>query len=277
MDAFRRLSTTFRDSAHLYGCGTTNFLKVYNKVVSGAQQAGGLKYKIFKWAVGLGKEVSKLRQNGQEPSGLLALKFSIADKLVFSKLRARFGGRIRYFISGSAPLNRDIAEFFHAAGLLILEGYGLTESSAASFVNRPDQNKFGTVGPAMPGTELRIAESDGEILIKSRGIMRGYYNKPDITADTLVDGWLHTGDIGEVDADGHLKITDRKLECQQSGGKYVSPSAVEGGLKPFVQSSARWSSMETVATTAPLSSRWMQRASLLGPKIMASRAPSGTC
>ncbi|MCB9544511.1 MAG: long-chain fatty acid--CoA ligase [Myxococcales bacterium] len=207
------------------------FEKVYNKVITGAKEAGGLKFKIFRFAVAVGREVSKLRQAGKEPTGLLAFKFKIADKLVFSKLRARFGGRVRFFISGSAPLNRDIAEFFHAAGLLILEGYGLTESSAASFVNTPNHNKFGTVGRPVPGTEVRIAD-DGEILFKGRGVMRGYYRMPEATAETLSDGWLHTGDIGEVDADGHLRITDRKKALiKTSGGKYVAPSAIEGAFK----------------------------------------------
>ena len=207
------------------------FEKVYNKVISGAKQAGGLKYTIFKWSVGVGTEVSKIRQRGGEPSGMLAIKHKIADKLVFSKLRALFGDRVRYFISGSAPLNRDIAEFFHAAGLLILEGYGLTESSAASFVNTPQHNKFGTVGKPLPGIEVKIA-SDGEILFKGRGVMRGYYKMPEVTEETLVDGWLHTGDIGEIDADGHLKITDRKKNLiKTSGGKYVAPQALEGAFK----------------------------------------------
>ena len=220
------------------GAAPRIFEKVYNKVVSGAQQAGGLKYTIFKWATQIGKQVSKLRQEGQEPSGLLALQYRVADKLVFSKLRARFGGRIRFFISGSAPLNRDIAEFFHAAGLLILEGYGLTESSAASFVNRPESNKFATVGPPLPGLEVKIAE-DGEILFRGRAIMRGYHNLPDVTAETLLEGgWLATGDIGELTKDGYLRITDRKKDLiKTSGGKYVAPQALEGAFKaicPFV-------------------------------------------
>ncbi|MCB9740700.1 MAG: long-chain fatty acid--CoA ligase [Deltaproteobacteria bacterium] len=214
------------------------FEKVYNKVVNGAQQAGGLKFAIFKWALGVGRAASKELQAGRQPSGLLGLQFSIADKLVFSKLRERFGGRVRFFISGSAPLNREIAEFFHAAGLLILEGYGLTESSAASFVNRPESNKFGTVGPPLPGTEVKIAE-DGEILFRGRGIMRGYHNLADVTAETLLEGgWLATGDIGEVDPDGHLRITDRKKDLiKTSGGKYVAPQALEGSFKavcPYV-------------------------------------------
>jgi long-chain acyl-CoA synthetase len=214
------------------------FEKVYNKVVSGAQQAGGLKLSIFRWALGVGRAASKEMQAGREPAGLLALQFKIADKLVFSKLRERFGGRVRFFISGSAPLNREIAEFFHAAGLLILEGYGLTESSAASFVNRPESNKFGTVGPPLPGTEVKIAE-DGEILFRGRGIMRGYHNLADVTAETLLEGgWLATGDIGEIDPDGHLRITDRKKDLiKTSGGKYVAPQALEGNFKalcPYV-------------------------------------------
>ena len=207
------------------------FEKVYNKVVSGAQQAGGLKLKIFNGAVKVGREVSALRQQGKEPKGLLAIKYKVADKLVFSKLKARFGGRIRYFISGSAPLSREMAEFFHAADILILEGYGLTETSAASFVNRPDEYKFGTVGPPLPGVEVKIAESDGEILIKGRGVMRGYHNLPDVTAETLKDGWLCTGDIGELDGN-LLKITDRKKDLiKTSGGKYVAPAHLEGSLK----------------------------------------------
>jgi long-chain acyl-CoA synthetase len=208
------------------------FEKVYNKVVSGAHEAGGLKLRIFNWAIAVGAEVSSLRQQGKEPAGVLSLKNAVADRLVFSKLRARFGGRIRFFISGGAPLSSEIAEFFHACGILILEGYGLTESSAASFVNRPNAYKFGSVGQAIPGVEVQIAESDGEILIKGRGIMRGYYNLPEASAEVLNDGWLHTGDIGELDQEGFLRITDRKKDLiKTSGGKYVAPQKLEGKLK----------------------------------------------
>ncbi len=214
------------------GAAPRIFEKAYNKIVNGAKDAGGAKYKIFQFAVKTGREVSQLRQQGKKPAGLLALKFSIADKLVYSKIRARFGGRIRFFISGSAPLNREIAEFFDAAGLLILEGYGLTESSAASFVGVPDTNKFGTVGRPLKGTEVRIDPDTGEIQFKSRGVMRGYYKRPDVTAETLTDGWLNTGDKGEIDEMGRLKITDRiKNLIKTSGGKYVAPAQLEGAFK----------------------------------------------
>jgi long-chain acyl-CoA synthetase len=209
------------------------FEKVYNKVVTGAKDAGPVKYGIFRWALAVGREASALKQRGKAPGPLLALKSQIADRLVFSKLRARFGGNIKFFISGSAPLSLEMAEFFHAAGMLILEGYGLTESSAASFVNRPDAYKFGSVGLPLPGTEVKLAEEDGEILMRSRGIMRGYYNLPQVTAETLTeDGWLRTGDIGEIGDDGMLRITDRKKDLiKTSGGKYVAPQHLEGKLK----------------------------------------------
>jgi long-chain acyl-CoA synthetase len=209
------------------------FEKVYNRVVTGAQEAGGVKLRLFRWSVAVGREVSQIRQAGREPKGLLALKYAIADILVFSKLKQRFGGKVRFFISGSAPLSLEMAEFFHAADILILEGYGLTESSAASFVNRPDEYKFGTVGKPVPGTSVKIAEADGEILLQGRGIMRGYYNLPDVSAETLTeDRWLCTGDIGEIDDDGFLRITDRKKNLiKTSGGKYVAPQKLEGSLK----------------------------------------------
>ncbi len=206
--------------------------KLYNKIITGAKAKGGLKYSIFQWALGVGREVSKLRQAGQEPSGLLALKYSIADRLVFSDIKAKVGGRARFFISGGAPLSREIGEFFHAIDVLILEGYGLTETSAGAFFNRPDSYRFGTVGRAFPGSEVKIA-GDGEILIRGRHVMQGYYNLPEATAEALeADHWFHTGDIGELDADGFLKITDRKKDLiKTSGGKYVAPQEIENKLK----------------------------------------------
>ncbi len=212
------------------------FEKVHNKVVAGAQEGGGLKHAIFKWAMSVGYAYSRIQQDGKEPEGFIAVKHKVADTLVFSKLRERFGGRLRFFISGGAPLSREVAEFFHAATVVIAEGYGLTETSAASFVNAPIVRgtvKFGTVGPPLPGTQVTIAKEDGEILIKGRGVMRGYHNLSDATRETLdPDGWLHTGDIGEVDADGFLRITDRKKDLiKTSGGKYVAPQTLEGKLK----------------------------------------------
>jgi long-chain acyl-CoA synthetase len=209
------------------------FEKVYNKIIESAKQGSPIKQRIFHWAIATGKAASALRQKGIEPSGLLALKLKIAERLVFSKIRATFGGRLRFMVSGSAPLAREIAEFFHAVGLLILEGYGLTESSAASFVNRPTHFSFGSVGLPLPGTEVKIAPEDGEILIKSPAIMVGYHHQPEQTAEVLsADGWLHTGDIGELDSKGYLRITDRKKDLiKTSGGKYIAPQSIEGKLK----------------------------------------------
>ena len=214
------------------------FEKVYNRIIEQAKQ-GGIKQRVFEWALGVGKQVSKVRQLGKEPSGVLAVEWLVADRLVFSKVRARFGGRLRFFVSGSAPLSRDIAEFFHACGILILEGYGLTESSAGSVLNRLTRYSFGSVGLPMPGTELRLAPEDNEILLRSPGVMQGYHNQPEQTAEVLTpDGWLKTGDIGELDRKGFLRITDRKKDLiKMSGGKYVAPQLVESALKaacPYV-------------------------------------------
>ena len=216
------------------------FEKLYNRIVSDSRSGGdkSLKYKIFRWALNIGQEVSTLRQSGLEPQRLLRLKYAVADMLVFSKIKNKLGGNLQFFISGSAPLSYDIATFFHAAGIKILEGYGLTESSAASFVNRPDAFKFGTVGKALPGVEYKLDPNDSEILLKGRGIMRGYHNLETVTEETLNDEWLRTGDIGQVDADGYLKIVDRKKDLiKTSGGKYVAPQKLENKIKslcPYV-------------------------------------------
>jgi len=209
------------------------FEKVYNKIIEGAKAGGAVKQRIFQWALGVGRAGSQVRQRGGTPGGLLALQLRLAERLVFSKVKATFGGRVKYLISGSAPLSREIAEFFHACGLLILEGYGLTETSAAAFVNRPNHFVFGSVGLALPGTECKLAPEDGEILIKSPGVMNGYHNLPEQTAEALTaDGWLRTGDIGELDANGFLRITDRKKDLiKTSGGKYIAPQSIEGKLK----------------------------------------------
>jgi long-chain acyl-CoA synthetase len=208
------------------------FEKIHNTIVSTVRNEGGIKLQLFTWARGLGLAASRARQQGKAPSLLVQAQLLVADRLVFAKIRGRFGGRIRTFISGSAPLSAQIAEFFDGAGMPILEGYGLTESAAASFVNRPASVRFGTVGPPLPGTEVRIAE-DGEVQFRSRGVMRGYHGMPEETAQTLLPGgWLATGDIGELDEVGRLRITDRKKELiKTSGGKYVAPALIEGRIK----------------------------------------------
>jgi long-chain acyl-CoA synthetase len=208
------------------------FEKVHNTIVSTVRNEGGPKLALFQWARGLGLSASRARQQGKSPSLATQAQLLVADRLVLAKIRARFGGRIRAFISGSAPLSADIAEFFDAAGMPILEGYGLTESSAASFVNRANSARFGTVGPPLPGTEVRLA-SDGEVQFRSRGVMRGYHKLPEETAQTLLPGgWLATGDIGELDEVGRLRITDRKKELiKTSGGKYVAPAPIESKIK----------------------------------------------
>jgi long-chain acyl-CoA synthetase len=213
------------------GAAPRIFEKAHGRIITMQQTEGGLKEKIFNQAFKVGTEVRRLKLEGRPVPFLLAKQHALFDKLVFAKIRDRFGGRVRFFISGAAALNQEVAEWFHVAGILVLEGYGLTETSAGTFVNHPDDYKFGTVGPPMPGTEARIAE-DGEVLIKGPGVMDGYHNLPEQTAETLRDGWLHTGDIGEVDADGFLRITDRKKDLfKTSGGKYIAPSSIESQFK----------------------------------------------
>ncbi|MCG3173101.1 MAG: Long-chain-fatty-acid--CoA ligase FadD15 [Myxococcota bacterium] len=214
------------------------FEKVHTKVVSDVQAAGGLKLSIFNWALETGKQVSGLRQQGREPGGFLAWKYGIAHKLVFSKLHNRFGGRIRFFISGGAPLSPELARFFHAAGLLILEGYGLTETNSISTVNRLQRYKFGTIGLPHDGVEIKIAEEDGEILQRAPCNLREYFNNPAATKDAIdADGWFHTGDIGVMDKDGFIKITDRKKDIiVTAGGKKIAPQNIENQLKmsPYI-------------------------------------------
>ena len=220
-------------------CGAPRiYEKVHNRVVTTALNDGGVKAALFRWAVRVGKLRVAKQQAGESVSPLLALQHELALKVVFRKIQQRLGGRIRVLVSGAAPLSKDIAMFFAAAGLPILEGYGLTESSAANFVNRPGALKIGTVGQAIGDLEARIAD-DGEILLRGDPVMRGYHNLPEETAEALTeDGWLHTGDIGELDDEGYLRITDRKKDLvKTSGGKYIAPSAIEGMFKavcPYV-------------------------------------------
>ncbi|MBO4206050.1 AMP-dependent synthetase/ligase [Micromonospora echinofusca] len=214
-------------------CGAPRiFEKVYNKAVTTAQAEGGAKAKIFAWAVRTGREKVALEQAGRPVPGGLRLRYAIAEKLVFSKLQARLGGRIRVLVSGAAPLSKEIGEFFAAANLPISEGYGLTETSAGNFVNRPGGIRIGTVGQALGDLECRI-DTDGEILVRGRPVMRGYHNLPEETAAAFTeDGFFRTGDIGELDANGYLRITDRKKDLvKTSGGKYIAPSHIEGMFK----------------------------------------------
>jgi len=214
------------------GAAPRIFEKAYGRIISMTEAEGGPKLKIFRWAEKVGLQHSRLERAGKSIPLPLKVQFAIADKLVFSKVRERFGGRVRFFISGAAALSQDIAEWFHAAGVLILEGYGLTETSAGAFVNRPDAFKIGSVGLPFPGSEVKIAE-DGEVLVKGPHVMEGYHNLETESASTKdADGWLHTGDEGRLDEDGYLFITGRKKELfKTSGGKYVAPPHIEGVFK----------------------------------------------
>ncbi|PKW07741.1 long-chain acyl-CoA synthetase [Streptomyces sp. 1222.5] len=220
------------------------FEKVYNGVAAKAREGGAAKYKIFQWAAEVSREYAKVTQDNFRRTGTasvpfgLAAKHKVADTLVYAKLREAFGGRLRACVSGASALAPEIGYFFAGAGIHILEGYGLTESSAASFVNPGEAYRTGTVGKPLPGTEVRIAD-DGEILLRGPGIMEGYHGLPEKTAEVLEsDGWFHTGDIGELSPDGYLRITDRKKDLiKTSGGKYVAPAEVEGqfkGVCPYV-------------------------------------------
>ena len=206
--------------------------KVHTAVSANFAAATGVKRRLIDWALAVGKEVSELRQRQEPVPAGLALKHRLADRLVYSKVKARLGGRLRAAISGGAPLPKEIGEFFHVLDILILEGYGQTEETTASNVNRPNRFKFGTVGPPIPGIEVATAE-DGEILIKGPTVFAGYYKDEQATREVLPgDGWLHTGDIGEIDEDGFLKVTDRKKDIiVTAGGKNVSPQNIEGLLK----------------------------------------------
>ena len=214
------------------GAAPRIFEKAHGRIVTMQAAEGGLKEKIFKRAFEVGIDVDRRKREGRSVPMLLGVQHGLFDKLVFSKVRERFGGRVRFFISGSAALNAEIAEWFHAAGILILEGYGMTENAAGATVNHPADYKIGTVGPALPGSEVKIGEND-EVLLRGPHVMAGYHNLPEETEKTLTDdGWLRTGDKGSLDADGFLTITGRIKDLfKTSGGKYVAPSAIESKFK----------------------------------------------
>ena len=206
--------------------------KLYARVNESVDKRSQGKKKIFHWAIGVGGEHGKYRLAGKSASFGLELKYKLANALVFKKLQARIGGRLRFFVSGAAPLAKEIADFFWAAGITIVEGYGLTETSPVISVNRPGSLKFGTVGRLIPGVEVKIA-GDGEIYVRGPNVMKGYYKKEAATAEAIdSDGFFHTGDIGELDGDGFLKITDRKKDIiVTAGGKNIAPQPIEGRLK----------------------------------------------
>ena len=206
--------------------------KIHTAVVGAIDETTGVKRRLADWALVVGREVGKREEAGLPVGGMLRLKHRAADKLVFHKIRARLGGRLRTPISGGAPLVQEIAEFFDAIGIRIFEGYGLTECTTAATTNTPERWRFGTVGPALPGFELRLAD-DGELLIRSDTVFGGYYKDPEATAEVLgADGWLRSGDIAEIDEDGFVKITDRKKDIiVTAGGKNIAPQNLENDLK----------------------------------------------
>ena len=227
--------TIGRDIALVRPTLLTGVPRVFEKLNARIMEKGlaetGIKKSIFRWAIAAGEARGRAELRGRKLGPLGSLRAALADRLVFAKIRQNLGNRIRYLVSGSAPLPASIAEFFQGIGLPIIEGYGLTETAPILTVNPPGAPRVGTVGRTIPGVELRIAD-DGEILARGPNIMVGYYNKPEATADAMKDGWFHTGDIGTIDADGYLTITDRKKDLLvTSGGKKIAPQPIEAVLK----------------------------------------------
>jgi long-chain acyl-CoA synthetase len=207
------------------------FEKIYTAATAKAESAGGMGKLVFNWAIGVGKKVREQERQGRHPGALLRWQYAIADRQVLSKIRALFGGRLRLAVSGAAPINPEILRFFEAAGVLVLEGWGMTETSTAATISTPDDYKIGTIGKPFPGCEVKVAE-DGELLVRGPNIFQGYYKNPEATRETLVDGWLHTGDLGEIDEDGFIKITGRKKDIIiTAGGKNITPANLEAEIK----------------------------------------------
>ena len=207
------------------------FEKIYTAATSKAEKAGGVQKLIFDWAVGVGRRVRELERQGRSPWPPLRIQHEIADRLVLSHIRNLFGGRIIEAVTGAAPINPEILRFFDAAGVLVVEGWGMTETSTAATISTAEEFKFGTIGKPFPGCEVKIAD-DGEILVRGPNVFQGYYKNEEATRETLVDGWLHTGDLGEVDPDGFIKITGRKKDIIiTAGGKNITPANIEAEVK----------------------------------------------
>ena len=206
------------------------FEKIYTAATAAVEKEGGAKKRIFDWAIGVGMRFREAERSGGAGPALNA-QYRLADRLVLQKIRNLFGGNLRVAVTGAAPINPDILRFFDAAGVLVLEGWGMTETSTAATIATPDDFKFGTIGKPFPGVEVKIAD-DGEILVKGPNVFQGYYKNEEATAETIVDGWLHTGDLGEVDSDGYLKITGRKKDIIiTAGGKNITPANLEAEIK----------------------------------------------
>jgi long-chain acyl-CoA synthetase len=207
------------------------FEKIYTLATSSMEKEGGLKKAVFDWSIRVGEKVRELERSGRQPGFLLRKQYEFADGKVLSKIRGLFGGKLRLAVSGAAPISPDILRFFDAAGVLVLEGWGMTETSTAATISSPDDFKIGTIGKPFPGCEVKIAE-DGEILVKGPNVFQGYYKNEEATRETIVDGWLHTGDLGSIDADGFITITGRKKDIIiTAGGKNITPANLEGEIK----------------------------------------------
>ena len=218
------------------------FEKIYTTATGRVEEAGGLKARIFHWAVATGRKVRAVEGEGRRPGPVLRARHALADRLALGKVRALFGNRLRLALTGAAPIDTEILAFFHACGVPVLEGYGMTETSAVAAVNTLDHMKFGTVGRPVPGCDVRIAD-DGEVLMRGPNIFKGYWKNDEATRETLRDGWLHSGDLGELDDDGFLSITGRTKDLiVTSSGKNVTPSNIENALKQ-----SRWVSQAVVA------------------------------
>ncbi len=207
------------------------FEKIYTTATGAMEKEGGLKKAIFDWSIKLGRKMRETQRAGRKPGFLLRKQYEFADKKVLSKIRGLFGGQLRLAVSGAAPINPEILRFFDAAGVLVLEGWGMTETSTAATISSPDDFKIGTIGKPFPGCEVKIAQ-DGEILVKGPNVFQGYYKNEEATRETIVDGWLHTGDIGEIDSDGFITITGRKKDIIiTAGGKNITPANLEAEIK----------------------------------------------